>query len=91
MRTSLNEIKKIEDYLHKKTDLADRLLFEANMVLNKDLNEKVEMQKEVCQLVNIYGRKRLKVELEAIHHQLFNDQEHISFRNSILRLFSNNP
>ncbi len=90
MRTSLNEIKKIEDYLHKKTDLADRLLFEANMVLDKDLNEKVEMQKEVCQLVNIYGRKRLKAELEAVHHRLFNDPEHISFRNSILRLFSNN-
>lgn len=38
-------------------------------------------------IVKHYGRKKLRIRLEAIHNQLFTDPERVSFRERILRMF----
>jgi hypothetical protein len=85
MRTSLIEIKKIEEHILNQSSNEDALLFEAHLLLDSDLKDKLHWQKKTVELIHIYGRKRLKEELEQIHEQLFNSNA--SFRNKILSFF----
>jgi hypothetical protein len=88
MRTSLNEIKLIDQHLFKLAEPGDALLFDAMLILNPQLQEQMIWQKKTHALVQQYGRKKLKNELEAVHQRLFNEPEHRSFRNRILKLFT---
>ena len=90
MRTSLNETKRIEDYLQGQMELPEQLLFEASMALDPTLAEKATWQKRVYGLIRLYGRKKLKMELEAIHLKLLSDPGHSTFKEPVLALFSNN-
>jgi len=38
-------------------------------------------------IVKQYGRKKLRIRLETIHHQLFTDPVKASFKEKILRMF----
>lgn len=87
MRTSLNEIKKIEDYLFERGEVADRLMFDANKIIDKSLWEKVSLQKRVYNMIRWYGRKKLKAEIEAVHYKLFHEPQHSDFKRSILNIF----
>jgi hypothetical protein len=87
MRTSLNEIKLIEEHIFGNGDPSDALLFEAMLVLNADLKEQVTWQKKAHELVIEYSRKQLKIEIASVHNQLFGKPEHLSFGLQILRLF----
>jgi len=88
MRTSLNEIKQIEDHLFNQADPQDTVLFEAKLILDSGLQENVTWQQKTYTLVKQYGRKKLKAELEAVHQQLFALKEHRSFAQKIRALFS---
>lgn len=87
MRTSLNNIAQTEAYLLKRANPANALLFEAKLLLDRDLQTRVSQQQQVYTLVQQYGRKQVKAEIEAVHQQLFNQPEHLSFRQKIARLF----
>jgi len=87
MRTSLNNIAQTEAYLLKSANPANSLLFEAKLLLDRDLQTRVSQQQQVYTLVQQYGRKQVKAEIEAVHQQLFNRPEHLSFRQKIARLF----
>ncbi|MBB6109918.1 hypothetical protein SAMN05421821_105340 [Mucilaginibacter lappiensis] len=87
MRTSLNKIAQTETYLLKRSNPASSLLFEAKMLLDQDLQTHVSAQQQVYTLVQQYGRKQVKAEIEAVHQQLFNQPEHLSFRQKIARIF----
>lgn len=88
MRTSLNEIKAIEQHLLQEAPPEDNLLFEANLILDPELKEKVQWQQKTYQLVRTYGRKQLRAEIEAVHQQLFTQARHRSFRQKVLSLFT---
>jgi len=87
MRTSLNETKQIDDYLFKYAGIADAFLFEAKLLLQPALQEKLQWQQRTYELVRQYSRQRLKEEIEAVHQHLFTEPEHTSFRQRILSLF----
>lgn len=87
MRTSLNEIALIERLLLNKSTPGDTLLFEAKTLLDQELQANVSSQLQVYSLVNEYSRRQLKQEIEAVHHQLFTEPEHLSFRQKIARIF----
>lgn len=87
MRTSLNELKTIDDHLFHLAPGEDNFLFEVRLILDDDLRTKVFQQQETHLLVQQYGRKKLKAEIEAVHQQLFNDTQSHSFAAKILRLF----
>jgi hypothetical protein len=88
MRTSLNEIREIEEHLLLRSRPDNSLLFEARLILDKDLREKLLWQKKTYAVIQLYGRRRLKNEIEAVHEKLFNEPAHEGFRNKIMKLFT---
>jgi hypothetical protein len=87
MRTSLNEIKAIDDHVLKLAPPDEALLFEAKLIINPALYEQIVLHKQTLSLVKQYGRNNLKAEIEAVHQKLFGQPEHESFRQKIMRLF----
>lgn len=89
MRTSLNEIKQIEEHLFRKESSPDSLLMEVRLLLDDELSRKVDLQRQTYRLIKSYGRKKLKEEIAALDQQLFQAAKHQSFRDKIRRIFSN--
>ncbi|NCD71165.1 hypothetical protein [Mucilaginibacter agri] len=87
MRTSLIEIKEIDDHLMGLAAPGDNLVFNAKTIINDELREKVLLQQHTYTLVHHYGRKQLKAEIEAVHQQLFNTPTPHGFVKKILALF----
>jgi hypothetical protein len=87
MRISLNNIARIEARMLNKQQPAEVLLFDAQVLLDQDLQANVSAQQQVYTLVQQYGRKQLMQEIEAAHQQLFSRPEHISFRQKIAEFF----
>ena len=89
MRTSLNDIKLIEDHLFQRFENGDSLPFEARLILDPALPANIAWQQKSYDLIRQYGRKKIKNEIEAVHQKLFSDKnEHAGFRQKILKLFS---
>lgn len=87
MRTSLNNIKLIDDYLLGRMPAGDTLLFEANMVLNTDLLSDVEFQQKTLATVRQFGRQQLRAEISAVQQKLTSGQEHRGFMQRIANYF----
>lgn len=87
MKTSLNELRLIEDFLLSDCVNEETCLFEARLILESDLEEQVYWQDKTYQIIQDYGRKQLKIEIEKIHQTLFDANEHKSFRQRVMRLF----
>ena len=87
MRTSLNEIKAIEDHLFKYNAPGDALVFEARMILNSSLRDKVSQQQDTYEVIRQYSRKQLKTEIAAVQQKLMNDPSHRGFMKKLISLF----
>jgi hypothetical protein len=87
MTTSLIETAQIEAYLTGSAQPDDALFLEAKMIIDPELQDKMNWQKKVHELVLAYGRKQLMQEIDNIHRQLFTLPEHAGFGNKIRRLF----
>lgn len=88
MRTSLIETEQIEAHLLHLSNPGDTLVFEARLLIEPDLYEKLQWQKETYNMVRLYGRDQLKKEIEAAHQKLFTQLEYRSFSQKIRQLFS---
>ena len=88
MRTSLNDIQQIDDYLLQYAGKTDRALFEARLILQPALQENLLWQQKTYDIIRQHSRRRLKAEIESVHQHLFTEPEHISFRLKIQRIFS---
>ena len=87
MRTSLNDIKQIDDYLLQYAGKTDRALFEARLILQPALEENLLWQQKTYDIIRQYSRRQLKAEIETVHQQLFTGPEHLSFSQRIMALF----
>lgn len=85
MKTSVTE--QIEKYLHEKLSIADRLLFDAKLIIDPVLRRHVRLQKKLYAIVRQSGRRELKSDVQQIHHRLFNDPEKATFREQVYKLF----
>jgi len=88
MRTSLRETEQIEAHILRLSEPGDTLVFEARLLLDAELKDKLLWQQKTYSLVRRYGREQLKGEIEAVHQKLFNNEKHTSFRQKIMRFFS---
>lgn len=88
MRTSLNDIQQIDDYLLQYASKTDRALFESRLILQPALQENLLWQQKTYDIIKQHSRRRLKAEIETVHQHLFTEPEHISFRRKILEIFS---
>jgi hypothetical protein len=87
--TSLTELKRIEAVIHQTATPQEQLLHRANTLIDSKLHQKTRLQRQVYEIVEWYGRKKLKAELERIHQQLFSLPQHHSFRQRIYAIFTN--
>lgn len=87
MKTSLTKLQEIEGFVLKSTDVTDRLVFEARMIVDPSLLPEVALQKDAYALIQQYGRRTLKAELEKAHQTLFTQPVHLRFRQKIRALF----
>lgn len=88
MRTSLNEIKLIDGHLFNQGTHEDALLFDAMLIINPGLSNRIMWQKNTHAIVQQYSRKKLRAEIEEVHRQLFSEATHQTFRQKVLSLFS---
>ena len=89
MRTSSTETERIEAHLMQRSEPGDQLVFEARLLLEPELGEKTQWQREAYRIVKLYGRDQLKQEIEAVHQKLFTQKKHLRFSQKISRLFTN--
>ena len=88
MRTSLNEIKAIEHFLVDDSIAPEeKVVWNARMLVNNELADKITRQHKVYVLVKQFGRKLFKKELNEIHHHLMNAPEHDLFRQKLKHIF----
>lgn len=87
MRTSLNNIKAIDDYLIGNMAPGDTLLFEAKMLLNGDLSRDVLHQQNTYSIIRQYGRQSIKAEIKAVQQTLATAPQHQRFMQRIVNLF----
>lgn len=87
MMTSWNETKQIEAHLLGTADAGDTLVFEARLLLDNELEDKVRWQQKAYGTIQQYGRRQLKKEIEIVHHLLFTQPQHQSFSQKIRQLF----
>lgn len=89
MRISLNNIREIEGYIDGTMDRNDAVLFEEKMRGDSLLRMNVILQEKVLAIIRMYHRKKLKMELEEVHHRIFIDPGNAAFKKSVMRIFSN--
>lgn len=87
MPTSWNDTLQIENYLGKNKSNGDALVFEARLILEPALADKMKWQQQAYTLIKNYGRQQLKQEIELVHEQLFTQKAHTSFSQKIKALF----
>lgn len=85
MRKQLHEIQDIDRYIFHTMTGADRLVFQAKMILQPQLKEKVRWQRKVYAFLQWASRKKKKEELTSLHTRLMNDA---SFNSRITSIFS---
>ncbi|HKG05430.1 MAG TPA: hypothetical protein VKB19_03175 [Pedobacter sp.] len=88
MKTSWNELRRIDDYFLNKLSAEDKLVFDAEVILQPGMAQDVRMQRKTYTLVHEYGRKQLRKEIEGVHDTLFNTKRYQSFRQKILNFFN---
>lgn len=87
MKTSWNETRQIDEHITGVMDTGDALVFEAKMLIDTELEDKVLWQRKTHAIIKQFGRKQLKKEIETIHQKLFTSPEHTAFSQKIRRLF----
>jgi hypothetical protein len=87
MKTSWNDTKQIERYLNNELAIEDHILFEAQLLIDPLLKLNVGLQKSIYTIVKLYGRKKIKTEVEQVHNRLFHDKKNIVFQQHIHHLF----
>lgn len=85
MKTSLTEIKEIDDRITNQLPDGDKLLFDARMIIDPVLRFNMTMQRKLYALVKAYARQTLRSEVTRVQDKVFQDN---SFRNEIQTIFS---
>ena len=71
MKISWNDTRHIERYLDNELSEEEKILFEAQLVLDPHFKLHVRLQKQIHALIKLYGRRKMKAEIGKIHHKLF--------------------
>ena len=74
MRKQLLEIQEAERYLLHEMSMADRLVFQARMIISPELREHVKQQKKTLQIIKQLAREQKRAELEGIYTKLMADK-----------------
>lgn len=87
MKTSLNNTKRIEDFLMQRMDVEEATLFRAKLLLDPELKQQVHWQRQTYKEVEKYGRRKLMKEISVVHDMLFSQPQYVPFRRRIFNFF----
>ena len=87
MATSQNEIIKTEKYLTGQLPVDDKLLFDAQLLIDPVLKLNTHVQQKIYSLVHSYGRRRLKNEIASAQTKVFTNPDKADFQNRIHSIF----
>lgn len=73
MRNELTEISLIDKYLFRQLSDEERKMFEASVLIDDALADKVEAQQKAHQVIRIYARTRERRRLEDIYNRLLRE------------------
>lgn len=85
MRSDLNEIARIDQYLFRQFSEEEETHFESQLLINDALAEKVEVQRMAHRLIRLYSRKKERGRIEGIYRQLL---EEPAFAHQLKTIFS---
>ncbi len=85
MRQLLHEVQAIDQYLLCKMPATDKLVLEARILTDPQLQEKVNCQQQAHQLIRWLGREQQRITLHNIHNHLW--QEDAAFKAEITAIF----
>jgi hypothetical protein len=88
MRTSLNEIRQIEQYLEGKNEQGESSLLQSRLLNEPTLWQQVRLQRVVMRLVKLFHFKKMKTEVQQTGIKIFNDPGRKDFQQSIHQLFN---
>ena len=75
MRNELNETRLINEYLFGQLNEEERRRFDARLLFDEMLAEKVDRQRSAHRLIRLFARKIQRRRLEAIHRTLLTEPE----------------
>lgn len=75
MRSELNEIYLIDQYLLGRLSQEEEQVFETNLLLDGAIAEKLEAQRMAHRLIRRYARKEERRRLEAIYQLLLDEPD----------------
>lgn len=85
MRKQLLEVQEIDQYLLQAMPAAHKLVFQARILTDSALQEKVRHQQEAHQLIRRIGREAQREKLALLHARLWETDE--AFRAEISAIF----
>ncbi|MEO9870725.1 hypothetical protein [Ekhidna sp.] len=88
MRTSLAETLQIENWLLNRGKKEERLLIDAKLVIDEQLFEKVNLQREAYDLIKLHGRQKLRGEIKEVERELFTGKKNFLFQDRIHSIFT---
>ena len=75
MRSELNEVYLIDQYLLGRLSKEEKQVFEANLLLDEVIAEKLEAQRTAHRLIRRYARKEERRRLEKIYQLLLDEPD----------------
>jgi hypothetical protein len=87
MKTSLNDVKTIDDYLLRKLGEDEMQSFETELRRDEYLRLNVFLQRKIHRLLTFYRRDALRSKADQVHNKLFNSPAKRVFQKSIADLF----
>jgi hypothetical protein len=88
MKTSLTDTIRTERFLKGELSGAEHAAFESRLSDDTALRTNTIFHRMVHRLVLLYGRKKLKSEMEGIHQRLVDDPARVKYREAILGIFN---
>ncbi len=83
MRTSIAEIIATERFLRGESAVGERLVFEARLLVDRDLQRNTRLHRLVHRLITLYHRRKRKAELERLHTRLVKDPSNSTLRAAV--------
>lgn len=83
----MSETQQLELYLQNRLNPEDQLLLDARCLVDAGLRDNLFWQKRAYAVINQYGMKKMREEIQAVQNSLFTEKKFIHFRTKIKNIF----
>ena len=88
MKTSLNDLHEIDEYLSGTMPAGESIIFQVKLITDPITRVNVLLQQKVHEILRLYQRKKIRAEIQKTHDRIFSDPDKADFRQRITHLFN---